>query len=141
MKYLHTMVRVTDLEKSIDFYCNKLGLKELRRYENEKGRFTLVFLGARSNPESQVELTYNWDPEESSSCKWVMRCRPKSHGLRCQIRARGSRLLVNSRRRDGWQFAHATQQVLEVVVIEAHTKTVILRENPLDDAARITLSI
>ena len=63
MKYLHTMVRVTDLEKSLDFYCNKLGLKELRRKDNEKGRFTLVFLGADENEESQVELTYNWDPE------------------------------------------------------------------------------
>ncbi len=63
MKYLHTMVRVTNLEQSLDFYCNKLGLKEVRRMENEKGRFTLVFLGANDNPESQVELTYNWDPE------------------------------------------------------------------------------
>ena len=63
MKYLHTMVRVTNLEQPIDFYCNKLGLKELRRTENEKGRFTLVFLGAEGNPDSQVELTYNWDPE------------------------------------------------------------------------------
>ncbi len=63
MKYLHTMVRVTNLEQSLDFYCNKLGLKELRRTENEKGRFTLVFLGAEGNPDSQVELTYNWDPE------------------------------------------------------------------------------
>ncbi len=63
MKYLHTMVRVTNLDESLDFYCNKLGLRELRRMENEKGRFTLVFLGAEGNPESQVELTYNWDPE------------------------------------------------------------------------------
>ncbi len=63
MKYLHTMVRVSDLEQSLDFYCNKLGLKELRRTESEKGRFTLVFLGANDNPESQVELTCNWDPE------------------------------------------------------------------------------
>jgi len=63
MKYLHTMVRVTDLAQSLDFYCTKLGLKELRRTESEKGRFTLVFLGAPGNPESQVELTYNWDPE------------------------------------------------------------------------------
>jgi len=64
MKYLHTMVRVTNLEESLDFYCNKLGLTELRRYNNEAGRFTLVFLGAAGNPEAQVELTYNWDPEE-----------------------------------------------------------------------------
>jgi lactoylglutathione lyase len=63
MKYLHTMIRVTDLDASLDFFCNKLGLKEIRRTEHEKGRFTLVFLGAPENPESQVELTYNWDPE------------------------------------------------------------------------------
>ncbi|WP_029013735.1 VOC family protein [Niveispirillum irakense] len=63
MKYLHTMVRVTDLEQSLDFYCNKLGLKETRRMENEAGRFTLVYLGADENPEAEVELTYNWDPE------------------------------------------------------------------------------
>jgi lactoylglutathione lyase len=63
MKYLHTMVRVSDLQQSLDFYCNKLGLKELGRTESEKGRFTLVFLGAPGNPDSQVELTYNWDPE------------------------------------------------------------------------------
>lgn len=65
MKYLHTMVRVTDLEQSLDFYCNKLGLVEVRRYENEKGRFTLVFLAAPGDQErAMVELTYNWDPEE-----------------------------------------------------------------------------
>ena len=63
MKYLHTMVRVTDLDASLDFYCNKLGLEELRRVDNEAGRFTLVFLGAKDNPDSQVELTHNWDPE------------------------------------------------------------------------------
>ena len=65
MKYLHTMVRVTDLEQSLDFYCNKLGLAEVRRYENEKGRFTLVFLAAPGDQDrAMVELTYNWDPEE-----------------------------------------------------------------------------
>jgi lactoylglutathione lyase len=63
MKYLHTMVRVTDLEQSLDFYCNKLGLKEQRRADVPQGRFTLVFLGADENPDAQVELTYNWDPE------------------------------------------------------------------------------
>jgi len=66
MEYLHTMVRVTDLDESLDFYCNKLGLREIRRHEIEAGRFTLVFLGAPGNPDSQVELTYNWDPEELS---------------------------------------------------------------------------
>jgi lactoylglutathione lyase len=65
MRYLHTMVRVTDLEQSLDFYCNKLGLVEIRRYDSEKGRFTLVFLAAPGDEErAMVELTYNWDPEK-----------------------------------------------------------------------------
>ena len=63
MKYLHTMVRVTDIDKSLEFYCDKLGLTEVRRRESEKGRFTLVFLAPPGNEEAQVELTYNWDPE------------------------------------------------------------------------------
>jgi lactoylglutathione lyase len=63
MKYLHTMVRVTDLDESLDFYCNKLGLVELRRKDVEAGRFTLVFLAAPGDEQAQVELTYNWDPE------------------------------------------------------------------------------
>lgn len=64
MKYLHTMVRVSDLGESLAFYCDKLGLTELRRHENEGGRYTLVFLAAPGNESAQVELTYNWDPEE-----------------------------------------------------------------------------
>ncbi|NKB43393.1 MAG: lactoylglutathione lyase [Alphaproteobacteria bacterium] len=64
MKYLHTMVRVTDLDASLDFYCNKLGLTELRRWSHEQGRFTLVFLAAPGDEDAAVELTYNWDPEE-----------------------------------------------------------------------------
>ena len=64
MKYLHTMVRVTDLDDSLDFYCNKLGLAELRRTEVPKGRFTLVFLAAPGDEGAQVELTFNWDPQE-----------------------------------------------------------------------------
>ena len=66
MKYLHTMVRVTDLEESLDFYCNKLGLVELHRKEVPQGRFTLVFLAAPGDEDAQVELTYNWDPEDYS---------------------------------------------------------------------------
>ena len=71
MQYLHTMVRVTDLEKSLDFYCRKLGLVEVRRSESERGRYTLVFLAAPHDAERAkrdqapvVELTYNWDPEK-----------------------------------------------------------------------------
>jgi lactoylglutathione lyase len=64
MRYLHTMVRVTDLDASLKFYCDGLGLREVRRTENEKGRFTLVFLAAPGDEDAQVELTYNWDPED-----------------------------------------------------------------------------
>ena len=64
MKYLHTMVRVTDVEKSLDFYCNKLGLTELKRHDSEQGRFTLIFLAVPGDEEAQIELTYNWDSEE-----------------------------------------------------------------------------
>ena len=64
MKYLHTMVRVTDLNASLDFYCNKLGLQEVGRHDSKQGRFTLVFLAAPGDEEAQVELTHNWDPEE-----------------------------------------------------------------------------
>jgi len=63
MKYLHTMVRVTDLDQSLDFYVNKLGLKEVRRIDRPEGRYTLVFLAPPGDESAQVELTYNWDPE------------------------------------------------------------------------------
>ena len=64
MKYLHTMVRVKDVDASLDFYCDKLGLVELRRYDSEQGRFTLIFLAAPGDEDAQVELTWNWDPED-----------------------------------------------------------------------------
>jgi lactoylglutathione lyase len=64
VKYLHTMVRITDVEKSLDFYCNKLGLREIRRHDVPPGRFTLIFLAAPGDEEAQVELTHNWDAEE-----------------------------------------------------------------------------
>ncbi len=71
MEYLHTMVRVNDIDKSLDFYCDKLGLVEISRYDSDQGRFTLIFLAAPGDVEQAkakrtplVELTYNWDPEE-----------------------------------------------------------------------------
>jgi lactoylglutathione lyase len=64
LKYLHTMVRVTDLDASLDFYCGKLGLIETGRFDNEGGRFTLVFLAAPGDEEAQIELTHNWDEKE-----------------------------------------------------------------------------
>lgn len=70
MEYLHTMVRVSDLDKALDFYCQALGLVEVSRYDNEEGRYTLIFLAApkdleraRANKAPMIELTYNWDPE------------------------------------------------------------------------------
>ncbi|MEW6121598.1 MAG: VOC family protein [Pseudomonadota bacterium] len=64
MRFLHTMVRVTDIDKSLDFYCDKLGLKEVRRKEVPQGRYTLIFLAAPGQEGvAEVELTYNWDPE------------------------------------------------------------------------------
>lgn len=64
MKYLHTMIRISDVDESLDFWCSKLGLVELRRRESEAGRFTLIFLAAPGDEEAQLELTYNWDPDE-----------------------------------------------------------------------------
>ncbi len=64
MKYLHTMVRVNDLEAALDFYCKKLGLEELQRVNVEAGRFTLVVLAAPGDSHAQIELTWNWDPEK-----------------------------------------------------------------------------
>ena len=71
MQYLHTMVRISDIDESLDFFCNKLGLVETQRYESEKGRFTLIFLAAPADVDRAkedraplVELTYNWDPEQ-----------------------------------------------------------------------------
>ena len=70
MRYLHTMVRIADIDASLEFYCDKLGLKEVRRHESEQGRFTLIFLAAPQDEQAAiaeraplVELTYNWDPE------------------------------------------------------------------------------
>jgi lactoylglutathione lyase len=68
MKYLHTMLRISNIEDSLDFYCNMLGLKELRRYDDENGRYTLIFLSTDQDAEhtnpAAIELTYNWDPED-----------------------------------------------------------------------------
>ncbi|MDA7752707.1 VOC family protein [Candidatus Pelagibacter sp.] len=64
MKYLHTMIRISDMEKSLDFYCKGLGLIETRRMENEQGRFTLIFLAAPGDEKAELELTHNWDGDK-----------------------------------------------------------------------------
>ena len=71
MRYVHTMIRITDIEESLDFWCNKMGLEEVRRTDNEAGKFTLIFLAAPKDKDSsaanhapELELTYNWDSDE-----------------------------------------------------------------------------
>ena len=64
MKYLHTMIRISDVKSSLDFYCKQLGLQELRRVDNEAGRYSLIFLSAPGDESAQIELTYNWDGDE-----------------------------------------------------------------------------
>ena len=68
MKYLHTMIRIKDVDESLRFFCDGLGLKETRRMENEKGRFTLIFLAAPNDEKAEIELTYNWDGDELGDC-------------------------------------------------------------------------
>ena len=64
MKYLHTMIRISDVKSSLDFYCNQLGLQEVKRVDNEAGRYSLIFLSAPGDESAQIELTYNWDGDE-----------------------------------------------------------------------------
>ena len=103
MKYLHTMVRITNLEQSLDFYCKKLGLKEVGRTENEKGRFTLVFLAAPGNEDAQVELTHNWDPEPYPAGRNFGHLAYEVENIysTCQ-RLKDAGVTINRPPRDGW---------------------------------------
>ncbi len=103
MKYLHTMVRVSDLEASLDFYCNKLGLTEVARKDVPAGRFTLVFLAAPGDQEAQVELTYNWDKEEYTSGRNFghLAYRVEDIYATCQ-RLIDAGVVINRPPRDGW---------------------------------------
>lgn len=87
MKYLHKLVRVSDLDTSLGFYCNKLGLRQLQRRDSEQGRFTLVFLAADGDDQAQIELTYNWDPKV---CSGAHRLHPRNLGSACPIPASGN---------------------------------------------------
>ncbi len=103
MKYLHTMVRVSNLETSLDFYCNKLGLTEVARKDVPAGRFTLVFLAAPGDQEAQVELTYNWDPEDYTSGRNFghLAYRVDDIYATCQ-RLMDLGVVINRPPRDGW---------------------------------------
>ncbi len=103
MKYLHTMVRVHDLEASLDFYCNKLGLTEVARKDVPAGRFTLVFLAAPDDQEAQVELTYNWDKEEYTGGRNFGHLAYQVDDIyaTCQ-RLMDAGVVINRPPRDGW---------------------------------------
>ncbi|MCH7631178.1 MAG: lactoylglutathione lyase [Proteobacteria bacterium] len=103
MKYLHTMVRVHDLEASLDFYCNKLGLTEVARKDVPAGRFTLVFLAAPDDQEAQVELTYNWDKEEYTGGRNFGHLAYQVDDIyaACQ-RLMDAGVVINRPPRDGW---------------------------------------
>ena len=110
MRYLHTMVRVADLDASLDFYCGKLGLKEVRRKDYEKGRFTLVYLAApqdegraRSEQSPELELTHNWDPESYAGGRNFghMAFQVKDIYAACQKLMDGG-VTINRPPRDGW---------------------------------------
>ncbi len=103
MRYLHTMIRVSNLETSLDFYCNKLGLKEIKRKDNEAGRYTLVFLAPEGQEDAQLELTYNWDPEEYGAGRnfgHVAYEVENIYELCANLKAKG--VTINRPPRDGW---------------------------------------
>ena len=103
MRYLHTMIRVSNLETSLDFYCNKLGLKEIKRKDNEAGRYTLVFLAPEGQEDAQLELTYNWDPEEYGAGRnfgHVAYEVENIYELCTNLQAKG--VTINRPPRDGW---------------------------------------
>jgi lactoylglutathione lyase len=102
MKYLHTMVRVTDLDASLEFYCNGLGLEEVRRKDVPEGRYTLVFLAAPGDSSAELELTYNWDPEDYGGGRNFghLAYRVDDIYAACE-RLQGARVVINRPPRDG----------------------------------------
>jgi len=103
MRYLHTMIRVSNLDTSLDFYCNKLGLKEIKRKDNEAGRYTLVFLAPEGQEDAQLELTYNWDPEEYGAGRnfgHIAYEVENIYELCANLQAKG--VTINRPPRDGW---------------------------------------
>ena len=103
MRYLHTMVRVSDLDASLDFYCNKLGMKVTRRDDYEAGRFTLLFVAPEGHEECPLELTYNWDPEEYTEGRNFGHVAYEVENIyeTCQ-RLMDAGVTINRPPRDGW---------------------------------------
>jgi len=120
MKYLHTMVRVRDLEASLDFYCNQLGLEEVRRNEVEAGRFTLVFLAAPGDAAAQVELTYNWDAEKYDGGRNFghLAYSVKDIYAICQ-RLMDAGVTINRPPRDGWMAFVRSPDGISIELLQA----------------------
>lgn len=113
MKYLHTMVRISDLDESLKFYVDCLGLKEMGRFDNEEGRFTILFLAAEGNEDAQVELTYNWDPEDFNGGRNFGHLAYQVENIydTCQhLMNKG--VVINRPPRDGWMaFVRSPDQI------------------------------
>ena len=113
MKYLHTMVRISDLDESLRFYVDCLGLKEIRRIDNEAGRFTNLFLAAEGNEDAQLELTYNWDPEDYKGGRNFghLAYRVENIYETCQHLMKMG-VVINRPPRDGWMaFVRSPDQI------------------------------
>ena len=126
MHYLHTMVRITDIDASLRFYCELMGLKEVRRIENEKGRFTLIFLAAPADLEKgdndhvpKLELTYNWDPEEYSGGRNFGHLAYRVENIYdfCQKRADGG-VTINRPPRDGQMACVRSPDGISVEILQ-----------------------
>lgn len=113
MKYLHTMVRISDLDESLKFYVDCLGLKEMGRFDNEEGRFTILFLAADGNEDAQIELTYNWDPEDYNGGRNFghLAYQVKNIYDTCQ-HLMNMGVVINRPPRDGWMaFVRSPDQI------------------------------
>ncbi len=120
MRYLHTMVRVQDLERALHFFCELLGLEELRRRDSENGRFTLVFLAAPGQPEAQIELTHNWDPEALTSGRNFGHLAYEVEDIyTCCARLRAGGVTINRPPRDGRMAFVRSPDGISIEVLQA----------------------
>lgn len=120
MKYLHTMVRISDLDESLRFYVDCLGLKEIRRVDNEAGRFTNLFLAAEGNEDAQLELTYNWDPEDYKGGRNFghLAYRVENIYETCQ-HLMNMGVVINRPPRDGWMAFVRSPDQISVELLQA----------------------
>ena len=120
MKYLHTMVRISDLDESLRFYVDCLGLKEIRRIDNEAGRFTNLFLAAEGNEDAQLELTYNWGPEDYKGGRNFghLAYRVENIYETCQ-HLMNMGVVINRPPRDGWMAFVRSPDQISVELLQA----------------------